>query len=372
VIGALLSAAVEAAQLFSQRRMASVLDVGTNTAGAFAGALVVALGVAAARARRPVPLAPAPMAVVALPYVAACLLEAFSAFGRPDAVPGASGGPGARWAAAFAQLRTHPGALPGAQAAAWTDALLFAPAGAFVVLLWAERGGRPRAGAVAAAAALALAWAFAELLRGVSGGDMAPAAVAVRTLASAATAAAVAAALGGAGPARVRALVARGGAAAYAALLLAWSWQPFAPVGSLAEVVERLGGRAWVPLAALADAYTLHSVADVGVGSLLYVPVGAWLAVRGGGRLRTLWPGIALAAAAEGGQAAVAARTFDVTDLLVQAAGVFLGWAVVRQADVLRAAGRPAVRSARDDDGAADPSADRPAAPPAATSPAPA
>ncbi len=350
VVGAVVSASVEAAQLFSPARFASVLDVVTNTAGAFVGALGVAVAVAAARARRPVWLAPSPLALVALPYAAACALEAFSPLGRPDELPDAWGGPGRRWATAVAHLRAHSAAAGGV--AEWVDPLLFAPAGALAVLAWVERGGRPWRAAAAASAGLALVWGGAEVLRGVAGGDLSPRAAGVRaaaTLAGAVAAAFAAAPGGGAGAARVRAWLARRGPAALAAALLAWSWRPFGPVNSLAAAAARFGGDALVPLAAFVHDYSLHSVADVLVGFLLYVPVGAWLAGRGaaGARVRALWPGVVLAVVAEAGQAFVAARTLDVTDALVQSAGVFLGWAVVRQAEALRAARRPAVTGVR-------------------------
>jgi VanZ family protein len=338
--GALVSASVEAVQLFSPLRMASVLDVATNTAGAFVGAFGIALGVAAARARPPRPLVPPPVALVALPYVGACMLEAFSPFGRSDQLPGVWGGPASRWAAALAHLREHPHA-----AGAWTDPLLFAPAGVLTLLLWVERGGRPWPGVLAVTLALGTLWTATEGLRGVAGGDMAPWAVAVRTVAVLVGAAVMAAALrsttldeADAGIQRARAWLARRGPMAYAALLLVWSWRPFGLVGSLAAAVASLGPEAWIPLAAQAQSFTLHSVADVAVGFLLYVPVGAWLAARSleaGHRVRALWPGLALALAAEGGQALITARTVDVTDLLVQGSGVFLGWAIVRQARAL-------------------------------------
>lgn len=352
LLGALLSATVEVAQLFSPVRWASVLDLATNTGGAFVGALAVALGVAVARARPRVALAPPPLALLAVPYAAACAFEAFSPFGRPDQVPAAWGGPGPRWAAAVAYLRAHPHTL-----GTWTDPLLFAPAGALALLLWAERGGRAWPGVTAVTAGLGLTWLGAEVARGVAGGDMAPWAVALRTLATLAGAVVAARALARPGDdagidagtdavgrvARVRAWLARYGLAAFAAVLLVWSWRPFGPVGSLAEVGSKLGRDALVPLRALAADYSLHSVADVAVSFQLYVPVGAWLAARsarsgGRARLRALWPGLVLALVAEAGQLFVAARTVDVTDVLVQAAGVFLGWAVVRQAMVLRAA----------------------------------
>jgi len=287
-------------------------------------------------------------ALLTVPYVAACAFEAFSPFGRPDQVPDASGGPGTRWVAALAYLRAHPHA-----AGAWTDPLLFAPAGALAVLLWVERGGRAWRGALVTTVGLGLAWAAAEVVRGVAGGDMAPWAVVVRTLATLAGAAVAAHALARPGSevgpsaadraAPVRAWLARHGLAVLGAVLLVWSWRPFIPVPSLAESAAKLGRDAFVPLRALAADYSLHSVADVAVGFQLYVPVGAWLAARSGrdggrARLRALWPGLVLALVAEAGQVLVAARTVDVTDVLVQAAGVFLGWAVVRQAQALRRA----------------------------------
>jgi hypothetical protein len=225
----------------------------------------------------------------------------FSPFGRPDQRPGAWGGPGGAGPRRRAPRRTR------GAGGAWSDPLLFAPAGAPRRALWAERGGRPWRGAAASALGLGGLWAAVELVRGAAGADLAPWAVAVRALASLLGACIAAAALAGArraagdGPAadvadgRAARWLARRGPAVAAALLLAWSWRPFGPVGSPADAVAKLGGGALVPLASQAELYTLNSVADVAVGFLLYVPVGAWLAGRGAGRVRALWPGFALA-----------------------------------------------------------------------------
>ena len=94
-------------------------------------------------------------------------------------------------------------------------------------------------------------------------------------------------------------------------------------------------------LRSLAQTVSLHSVADVGVGFLLYVPVGAWLyasPLRTRGPLASLLPGLYLAALTELAQLAIDGRTFDVTDVLVQCAGVCVGWVVLRRADRLAAA----------------------------------
>jgi VanZ family protein len=363
-IGALVSASVEAAQLFSPRRMASVLDVSTNTAGAFVGALGVALAVAAARAGRPRPLAPAPLALVAVPYAAACALEVFSAFGRPDRVPGGYGGPATRLAAALAHLRAHPET----GAAAFTDPLLFAPAGALAVLLWAERGGRPWRGAAASALGLGGLWAAVELVRGAAGADLAPWAVAVRALASLLGASRGGAAGRaprrgrGAGVARARARGSRAAAPRRAApCCSSWSWRPVR-AGRLARRGRgqaRAGG-ALVPLAPRRRA--LHAAQrgrrGRGVPALRAGGRVARRARRGGRGCAALWPGLRARRSRRGGAAFVAARTVDVTDALVQGAGVFLGWAVVRQAAALRAAARRAARPAH-----GGPPRRRPAAP---------
>jgi VanZ family protein len=197
-------------------------------------------------------------------------------------------------------------------------------------------------------------------MRGLSGGDLAPWAVVLRTLAVAVAASVTAARFrrGSGAVAWVRETAARVGPAAFAGILLLWSWRPLVPVGSGAELVAKLGRYAFVPMAALAETFTLHSAIDVAVSFLLYVPVGAWLAARSPREgevrgVRALWPGVLLAFVSEGGQLFVSARTLDVTDALVQAAGVLVGWAIVRQAVALQrvraggaASGPPTVRGA--------------------------
>jgi VanZ family protein len=218
-----------------------------------------------------------------------------------------------------------------------------APVGALLVLLWVERGGRARTAAVGATIGSAIAFAVVEAMRGLSGGDLAPWAVVVRTLAVGVAASLTAARFrrGSGAVAWVRGVAARVGPIAFTALLLLWSWRPLVPVGSGAELVAKLGRYAFVPMAALAETFTLHSAIDVAVSFLLYVPVGAWLAARSpkageATGVRALWPGVLLAFVSEGGQLFVATRTLDVTDALVQAAGVLVGWAIVRQAFALQ------------------------------------
>lgn len=331
--GVLLSATVETAQLFSFRRFASVLDVLTNGAGAWLGAAVVAAAIAAlARARQRVSVAPVPLLAVALPYAAACAAEAFSPLGRLDHVPGSGGGPAAQLAAAMAYWRLDPWAPP-----AWTDLVLFAPAGVLLTLWAVERGARPGRAALAAALGAAPLWVVAELGRGCVGGDVRPFAVLAHAAGAALGAVVAARWVARDGVVEVQGWLARWGALGLTGLALAWSLRPFVPEPSVAAVGRKLAGVDWQLLASLFGREDVYGVADVAVGFLLYAPLGAWLAARRG-RRGGVWPGLAVAVGSEAAQLVVVGRTVDVTDALVQGAGVLIGWAVVRRAARRRAA----------------------------------
>ncbi len=366
-VGLLLGLIAETAQLFSPVRTSSILDVMTNGLGAFLGAAGIAQVIAygarevarrhrhhasAWRAR----LGGPPLFFIAAPYAVAAWLEAFSPLGRPDRVPGAWGGPARRWGVALEYAQAHAGDLP-----SWSDWLLFAPAGALLTLWLMERGMRRGPAALVVSGGLATSWALAELLRGVAGGDMLGWAVVVHALASALGAGAAAwwtrgvdhdrARTGGhaAGPATTSA---PWPVRAYAALLLAWSWRPFVPVSSWHAGFDALTPASFTPLAELASDMAIHSVADVGVGALIYAPLGAWLVARAaapaaphepGALLRALGPGLLVGLVSECGQLAIAGRMFDVTDILVQWAGLAVGAAAWRASEArARARGRPA------------------------------
>ena len=77
------------------------------------------------------------------------------------------------------------------------------------------------------------------------------------------------------------------------------------------------------------------SVADLAQGFLLYFPLGCLLAVwpmRRRGYLASYLPGVVIAVVGELGQPLIAGRYFDVTDILVEVAGMGIGWAIVRRA----------------------------------------
>ena len=346
IVGTALSVAVELAQLFSPARFASVLDVATNGAGSLLGALAVGVAIAVVASRRARTAdAVVPHLLVAGAYLAACVLEAFSSLGRPDRVPYVWGGAGRRLGYAVGSMLRDPLVAP-----TWSDVLLFAPAGFLAARVLIERGRSPRRAAILASVLGAATWLGAEILRGTSGGDLRPWAVALRTAAGA-LGAVVAAALAtrearadgatGSDP-RSPLVRLRRDPRAYIAVILLWMLRPFALVDGWGALVAKLNADAFVPLRALAVSWSIHSVADVGIAFLLFVPVGAWFAVRPrpgdttGLRARRPWPGLALAAATEVAQLPIAGRTFDVTDVLVQAGGVLVGWAIVRRADARR------------------------------------
>jgi VanZ family protein len=220
---------------------------------------------------------------------------------------------------------------------------LFAPAGAIAAAALLGYGWRPARAAAGATLACAATFAAGELARATAGGDVRPRAFALRVAAAALGAVAVAVArrprpvtADRRGPPGTRPGTPLRAAAAAVLLLALWYWRPFALHAGLRPelTIDSL-----VPLRALRELFTIYSVADVGVDFLLFFPLGVWLVVyplrRGGavgGALRGVLPALWLAALLEAGQLWVRGRTFDVTDLLVQWAGVLVGAAVVTQA----------------------------------------
>src|SRR5690242_17198455 len=94
IVGLALSATVEGLQVFSPVRTASIVDVTTNTLGAFLGSAAVAILIArlvAARGARS--YLGVPIAFVAGAYGVGVLCEALTPLFGPDALPWVPGGP---------------------------------------------------------------------------------------------------------------------------------------------------------------------------------------------------------------------------------------------------------------------------------------
>ncbi len=330
LVGLALSAAVEAVQLFSPTRTASVVDLATNTLGALAGALALAVGIAALqRAKGARSYLGVPAIALAGAYGLAVLCEALTPLFRNDLLPSVAGGP-----AGSLRLALGLSTPLSLDAIPLFDVLLFAPAGFLALLPLGERGlsaarAWPRVAAGWAAAAFA-----AELAHG-------PIRLAIRWEAAGAHAAALAAGAWAAarwlpalsralrGPARARAAL-----AAYAFLLMLWGWRPFLPELRASAIAAQVEPAHLVPLAALAGRVDVFSAAHVAQQFLLYLPLGALLAVwplRLAGRWAHLWPAVWLTVAIEAGHIVIAGRFFDVTNALVALAGLGIGWVTVRR-----------------------------------------
>lgn len=328
--GVLLSVSIESVQLFLPDRSASILDVYTNGAGSLIGAATGVSLIALARRRRGWrSFLGLPAVAAAGSYLATVLVEAVFPLQRHGA-PGVHGGPLNRleWSLDNFEL-TSLFAVPA------FDLVLFFPAGALLVAAFVERGtGYPRAALLTAGAGLALS-AVAEAAHGLLAQPIELGAILTHAAAFAAGGYVAARWL----PRFTRAVRGRWRVrfflVGYVAVLLLWWWRPFVPQLDPGALAEELSLRRWIPLTAHAIRGDLYSVADVARSFLLFFPIGAVLAVwplRLRGALAKLFPALYLAAVVELGHILIAPRFFDVTDMLISAAGAAIGWVVIREA----------------------------------------
>jgi glycopeptide antibiotics resistance protein len=330
-VGALISLSVESIQLFSIYRDTNIWDFATNTLGSALGAGVPSgMGRALERARTDRSYVGLPAFVFAGAYGAAVAIEALFPLLEPGMVPGYGGGVGTRLGRALEYFEWSTlGQLP------LHHLPLFLPAGILGVAALAEGGwSHRRAWTQVAAWSLPL-MAAVEVVAGVAGHPIVAGAVLVN-----ASAVALGAWIGARwippftlrfrGHQRPALLL-----AGYLAVLALWSWRPLTFVTSWGALADGISFEQFLPMLAHAQRFDLFSAADIARQFALLVPVGALLAVwplHARGPLAGPLPGVALAALLEGGQILVDGRIFDITDVLVGAAAVLLGWAVVRQA----------------------------------------
>ncbi len=330
LVGLALSVTVEGLQVFSPVRTASIVDVSTNTLGAFLGSAALAIVIARLVADRGArSYLGVPILFVAGAYGVAVLCEALTPLFGPDALPWVPGGPAGRLRAAL-----HAAAPISFDTLPLIDLLLFAPAGFLAVLALRERGseaGRSWTGVAVAGAVLSL---VAELGHGALGFPIWWDAVVVR---------AIAVGLGAWAAQRWLAPVTqalRGGAraagalGAYALLLVLWGWRPGVPRLHASEIADQVTLAHLVPLASLAERVDVFSALHVLQQFLLYLPLGMVLAVwplRQTGAWAHLRPAVWLAVVIELGHLVIADRYFDVTNALIACAGLGVGWIVVRR-----------------------------------------
>lgn len=328
--GLLLSVTIEFTQSFTPRRNPNILDVATNGLGSLGGALLI-LGLVTLvhSLRSEKSHVGIPGALLAGSYLMAVALEAVFAPFRLTPIAGIYGGPLSRFRGTLVHFEwASLSELP------LGDILLFLPAGAFAVLALAEHGKSYRSAARLTIILGSLLWIVAELLHAPQALPVELGAIVVHagsTSLGAWLAGRYLSRIGRAlrGPLRPRYLL-----VLYALVLLIWAWRP-GRAGSDTTDATDLSWRRLIPLQGSAPRMDLYSVADLGEGFLLFFPVGCILAVwpvRRRGLLASYLPGVIVAVAGELGQPLIAGRYFDVTDILVEVAGMGMGWAIMRRA----------------------------------------
>jgi VanZ family protein len=330
VTGIAISIGVETAQLFSDVRRASPLDVLYNGGGAVIGAIVVVVAVRRlARHRSDRSFVGLPAALFAGGYGMVVLGEALIPLFRQDRVS-VWGDPLSRFV--FAVRAFEPasfGILP------LSEIVLFVPAGFFLAAAIVEAGnGYRRAGLIAALAGSALI-VVTEVVRGAASLAIPGGPILVHVASVSAGAAAAALLL----PRIARRL--RGAErpqllfAVYAGIVALWNLRPYVPEADPSVWLAQLTGHWWMPMAFATARMDLFSVIDVTNGFFLLLPVGGLLAVwpfRRTGPWSSIVPGIVLAVVVEAFQVFVAGRTLALADMLIGGAGAWTGWVIVRRA----------------------------------------
>jgi glycopeptide antibiotics resistance protein len=326
----LLSVMAEGLQVFSRVRTASLVDVATNTLGGLAGAVATALLLVALRqARQRRSYLGVPMFIFAGPYAIAVLCEALAPLFQSTPVRLVGGGPLDRLVASL-----HAALIDWASVDVF-DVVLFSAAGVLVTTLVRERRSQPPPAHWTAIAAMgAITILVAHVAHGVMSLPIQWGAVVVDSASFALGAWCADRWLGDVTQRLRGADRARATLLAYGALLVIWGWRPLVPESSGHAIAAQLNASAFIPLAGLSARVDAFSALHVAQQFLLYLPLGALLAVwpmRVSGRWSNLWPAVLLAVVIEIGHIVVAGRTFDVTNALLACAGLATGWSAVRR-----------------------------------------
>jgi len=330
LVGSAISLIVEACQLVSPVRVASLVDVTTNTAGTLVGAWMICLLIVwVYGARRRKSFVGIPAFLFAGSYAVSTAMEAFTPLFGDTLLSRMSGGVVDRIEQAWREMQASS-----VFDLRWLDLPIFVPAGFFLVAATAELGMPYRSSWLIVAGAGAVASVVIEVVHGVAGQPIIWGAALVHAL-SVAAGAWCGTWILPRGSRRIRGrerpMVLL---CAYLALVVYWSWRPFYPDLSITSLREQFSAVHWIPLQALSVRVDLFSVTDIVSQFLLYLPVGALLAVwpvRLRGPWRSLLPAVYFAIVLEAGKIVIAERFFDITHILIQVAGAVIGWIVVRR-----------------------------------------
>lgn len=330
LVSFLLSTTVEGLQVFSPIRYASILDVTTNTLGGLGGAIVTTmLLIAVRKAKRDRSYVGIPTVLIAGPYVTAILCEMIAPLFESDPMRFAEGSPMTRLALA----------LQAAWPLDWNeipvvDIPLFVAAGALTLALMRERRGATSLQWIGVAIVGAVVAIVAHVSHGLFSLPVRWEAVITDALSITFGAWIADRYLGRftqayRGSARARTVI-----VSYIALLVLWGWRPLVIETRWSAIIAQVSVDAFIPLSGLSSRVDVFSALHVAQQFLLYLPLGAMLAVwplRTSGRWSQLWPAVLVAVVIEFGHIVVAGRTFDVTNILLAWAGLAMGWVAVRR-----------------------------------------
>lgn len=333
LLGFFLSCAVEFVQLFSESRMSSINDVTTNTIGAFLGAAVIVTMVLVLRKVRPVRTTIGfPLYPIAGAYAAAVAADIFAPFYGRERIysPGSSIHDRLTYALAMrGNFSDRPILSP-------FDLVAGMPAGFLAVVALAELGMSYGAACVLTIVLGAVGSVVLEIVHGIGGQMIQPAAMTSHTI-SIALGALIA--WRGA-PAAIRRFRRKRTIVALlllasAILLAVWNLRPFVFHLNDLWIRRQLSLPHLTPLGLMSGEIDLFGVADLVRQFSLYLSLGVLLAVwplRLRGWVAFVLPAIYLAVVLELGQLFVVGRTFDVTDIITQCAAAAVGYVMVRRA----------------------------------------
>jgi glycopeptide antibiotics resistance protein len=335
VVAFALSSTIEVVQAVSPLRTSSVADVITDTGGALAGAAVMLTLIVLTRRSVRVPsYLGVPSWILAGGYGGAVVAEAIGPLFRQELIGLHGINPMRRLKEAIAAAQLAP-----THRNVWLDValdgILFAPAGALVVMALRELRMSALHAAVLASVAGLVIMIAAEATHGIFGIEMVPFALAGHTAAIGFGAFVAAGAFDAPFDSPASSKRVRLAWIFYCALIVLWATRPFIPRFDYAAALEQLSSPQVIPMLSLTEKPGLYSVSYVIRQSLLFFPAGAMLAIwplSHRGWLSNILPVVYATILLELTHLFVAGRFFDTTNVALSVAGAGIGWLLMRTA----------------------------------------